>query len=257
MKNIRVFIIALLMTSCSVSMNVIPTINTPSFEEKNDWEVEMGITTNSVYENVNYALSDHWAITQSGFITYNSFSPRKYDPYEQPKLFDIDLNESPYASYKELYSDVSLGYYLRSNSLFQFVSVGYGLGDVRYQYKYSRDGGHDYQSSGLLQRVFGQYNVSYCWDNFDIGFALQAAYANLPLHSVVYNNFAQKTVADQRTRYHYVELKPFLYCEYGKKNVHYLAKFGVNTYPIYGNPETDQECTLLHCSVGCKIKLGK
>ncbi|MCQ2960349.1 MAG: hypothetical protein MJ198_09225 [Bacteroidales bacterium] len=255
MKKLFIIGIYIMVLSSCTSMNVIPTPTTPYFTGENNIEVELGYTTNSIYENFAYALSNNFAFMQSSFFTYNYLSHRKYDSYKQPfGLGPTPLFERNY-TYKELYSDIGIGLYKTQNNLFFLLMGGYGIGYSDYQYKYSRDGGREYTSNGVMQRIFIQYNTSYTHNKFNFGGALQFAYANLPLHSVVHNNFVDSTIVDRTMHYNYYEIKPFLYFEYIEKKICCVTKIGCNISNVLFSPKIDQQCTLFHCSVGIKLRL--
>lgn len=255
MKKLIVLGVYVMLLSSCTSMNVIPTPNTPYFNGGNNMEGEFGCTSNSIYENFAYSISSNFALLQSGFLTYNYLNPKKNDSYKQPfGLGPEPIFEKKY-TYKELYSDIGLGYYKTQGNLCLLLMGGYGIGYSDYQYKYSRDGGRKYISNGLLQRVFIQYNVGYAKDKFIMGGALQLAYANLPLHSEVHNIYVDSTIVDRTMLYDYFEIKPFLYFEYGKNKLCCITKVGCNISNVLFMPKVDQQCTLFHCSVGIKFRL--
>lgn len=230
MKQLITLIIGFIIAGCS-SMNIPPKLNTPSFEKKRQLEVELGTSTNSLYQNMSYSITNRFAVISSGLVSYDY-------------LFNVDYNTGGVIfeylpnPQKAKYLDIGLGLYQNDTKL-KSIFIGAGLGESQDPYK-----------SFFLQ---GNYGIKK--DKMEYGVTTRLSYIYYPY------TFMFKPNIEEIKEYNIFGLQPCVYFNF--TNNRFVYTFNAGTYLTNYNKYSDwfvrdyPQNTLIHLSVGLKYKIGK
>jgi hypothetical protein len=173
-------------------MYIPPSQNVPLLEKKNDGHVEAGVSTNSVYMSGAYALTDKYAVTVHGNMSFRNFS----------KWYDVlNKHETPYPApggpYEPILPPFDFLYFLESSAFsHRYIEAGLGrfnlrplsawklevFGGAGYGSAVERNGRYfDYFDSGTYKNKywlgFVQGNTGKKWRGLEYGVSLRIAYS--------------------------------------------------------------------------------
>jgi hypothetical protein len=256
MKHLIVVFTSLIIAGCS-SMNIPPKLNTPSFDKKGQMEVELGTSTNSLYQNMGYSITDNLSIISSGFISYDFLDKNEYAEYRWSGEY-FEYLPSPY---KNKYIDLAVGMYKSKNETLKSIYIGTGLGNSNYRYKYSSDGSQKYVRNNSYNIFFAQLNYGKMKDNLDYGLTSRISYSFYPFKSEILNSNSLNEDIKSNVEYHIFGIQPCVYLNITKNR--FVYTFNAGTYLTNYNKYSDwfvrdyPQNTLIHLSIGLKYKLGK
>jgi len=103
-RFITFWVIPILLQSCSTMY--IPAIRSiPLLEKQGEFQMEAGVSTNSVYANISGAITDNIAVSLNGNLSYRNFT----DYYD---LFTHKDDEGPNVKIKE-HDEENMYYFVR------------------------------------------------------------------------------------------------------------------------------------------------
>jgi len=240
-KRSYFFIIPLLLQSCS-SMYIPSVRSIPLLEKKGEFQGEAGVSTNSIYVNGGYALTDKMAIAVNGQLSYRNFSDR-YDLFTH-------INERPPSSgcgfsilcfepadtrgkFAHRYGEFSMGRIDMLPKVKKFrmeVFGGIGAGratDIDYFYNETR-----YKSDYCA--LFGQFNAGLKIKFLETGGSLRLVHSLFNYR--VYSNTNDFLYEDIFGGFH---LEPMIFARAGTENLKLALRCGFNlSFPIYLDKET-------------------
>lgn len=263
---------SLLFLSGCASMYIPPSANIPLLEEKNEGQIEVGVSTNSLYLLGNYAITDKLAIMASGNLSFYNFSHR-YDLFDGWKSMVLnhytDFTIDDY-DYSHVYGELGLGGYnlvdLPRLKLETFAGGGYGYAATdRSNHQKEMDAKNRY----FL--VFSQTNIAFRSklkkENYvEVGGAIRLAYSH-------FNYSFEPLYWDQEKlslRYNNIFIEPTALFRIGSQTVRFVFKVGLSirgTFEKYkemiingddypglknGKPVT----TKSHISIGINFRIG-
>lgn len=256
MKQLIILFISLIIAGCS-SMNIPPKLNTPSFAEKGEMEIELGASTNSFYQNIGYSITDKFALISTGLISYDFLYRNEYDSYNTGGLYYTYL-PSPY---EVKYIDFGFGLFDKNTYNLKSIYAGTGIGESNYRYKYSNDGGQQYRRKNSYNSFFIQLNYGEKMENMEYGFITRLSYIHYPFESQILNSNPLNDDIASYNEYNIFGIQPCLYLNIHKNR--FLYTFNIGAYLTNYNKYSDwlvrdyPQNTLIHLSVGLKYKIGK
>ena len=219
--NIVIVIITVIMYSCSPATYVRNTINSPLFEDKNEFQASAYMNLGELDLQTAYSLTSHIGVTanlytalpKSVFIKEGTYSQKKYD--------------------------FSLGYYTHLNDknyISAFVGGGQGFleGDVR------RHWANDYNIEWIKYNTdyiegYLQLNYYRKYNNWDIGFSLRNNFVHYKEYNYAnykdeYTGFSPVPIVFTDTIQQYnlngFVFDPVINLQYKSKKLRLLGQFG-------------------------------
>jgi len=234
MKATKVFflIISVILTGCS-SMYIPSSKNVPLFEKKNEVQVEVGASPNSVYMTGGYAFTNKYAFIVNGSMSFLNFS-KWYDIWwsseeERPSGF---LNgPSDHSSFAHRYIEAGFGRYNLLSSPRRFLRIdkfevfgGGGYGYALQSPKVAILENNFYENKYWLG--FVQANAGRRSKFYEFGFSLRLAFSRFnftyipeepwkgdPILKLNFNNF---------------HIEPLAVFRLGKGSIHGFVRGGFN-----------------------------
>ena len=264
--------LSLLLMSCA-SVYIPPTANIPLLDKKNEVQLEVGSSTNSLYLSSAYAITDNWALMAAGNVSFYNFSNR-YDLFDEFKNnFSggyLGPREKNY-DFAHWYSEFGFGridILKRQLKLEIFAGGGYGTSLGK---PFNTDK-TKYICSNEYFSVFTQANIGrkhMFKDNlfFGYGGALRLSYSHFDFFHLARTSTINSP--ELNVKYHNVHLEPTGVIMLGSPSVRFVLKIGValkytfdNYSPVqdygdyygllYGKPVT----THTNISVGVNFRIG-
>lgn len=242
MKKILYFL-PLVFSSCA-SLYIPPMVNAPLLKEKNETQLELSVSPNSIYASADYAFSEQYGIMINGNLSYGNVCD------ENDIFIEGEGSSSPYIDlsitgrYAHKYVEGAIGRFnlLQSEKTFleAFVGGGYGIADEN---KY-----HNKYSQVFVQGDFGQRLRILDWG---VSFRLSSAF-----HQFDWQDDYGKSFNENYAQFH---VEPMAFCRVGGEHFKFVPKIGLSL-PIstskFSNVEENildsdyYRTTLLHVSVG-------
>lgn len=268
MKNRFLLFVAILslfvFSSCS-SMYIPSMGNAPLLSEQGDIQAEVSLSTNAVQLCGAYAFSDHWAGMADVNISYGNFT-NFYDIYTSKDEDSTTLELSHWGKFNNRHYEVGVGYYNMCNSEhFKLEAFG-GLGycHAKDENDFKTDILEKYDSQYIM--TFAQINTGFASKYCDFGVAFRVAptFHTLKWESINYDDALLHTKGTENfTLWH---LEPLVFLRLGAGPVKAVAKAGcsfpysTNSYDTANDNVPNSmytKCTLIHCSIGACLQLGK
>ena len=250
--------ILLLLQSCASSMYIAPTRSIPLLEKKGEIHGEAGTSTNSLYANTSYAITDDIAVSLNGSLSYGNFS----DKYDLVTNNSHDLLSVTYFSgkFEHRYGEISVGKINMpiipsiKSELFGGVGIGRATDGSLLNDNYKSD----YYS------LFGQINFGFKRQIFELGWSVRLAYSGFDYTANMYST--KDGHVPYKNNFNVLHAEPMMFAAIGSKNLKLVYRYGINiAYTInpkkelagyYGFDRYDGvfEHTIFHLSLGISYR---
>ena len=268
MKRYIIFlVIPMVLQSCS-SIYIPATRSIPLLEKKGEFQGEAGISTNSIYANGSYAITNKIAASVNGNLSYRNFSNR-YDLLTDIYTKDPSGWFTPdyRGKFAHRYAEVSVGCInMLPNTppklplkLELFGGMGMGKSTDTDRFYYDSHYKSDYYA------VFGQGNFGIKHRIFEAGVSLRLAYSHFNYTADICNWQNEHSFYQNKTDV--IHAEPMFFARVGKGNLRFVYRLGVNfAYTLnpveefgdfrgfhgYGNLDH----TIFHLSIGASYRIG-
>lgn len=251
------------LSSCS-SMYIPSMGNAPLLEEQGEIQADVSLTTNAVQIGGAYAFTDHWAGLAGVNISYGNFT-NFYDIYTSKDEDSTTLELSRWGKFNNRHYEVGVGYYNMCNSehfkLEAFGGLGYSHAKDENDFK--TDVLEKYDSQYLL--TFVQLNTGFSSKYCDFGVAFRVAPT---FHTLQWETIHDDASLNAKGTEHFTifHLEPLVFLRLGAGPIKAVAKVGCSLPYSTDSYDTANDnvptsmytkCTLIHCSIGACLQLGK
>jgi len=252
---LSILTILLLLSSCS-SMYIPAVRSIPLLDKKGEFQAEVGASTNSVYANTSYAITDDIAVSLNGNLSYRNFT-NFYDIFT-PHIVDSDWFDS--GEFAHRYGEISVGKIniLSSPKIMKLeVFGGAGMGratDYDNWYK------SDYYS------LFGQVNFGIKLRNIEDGLSMRLAYSGFDYTDRHY--LGNNEYSTSQVNFNILHVEPMGCVRIGRGDLKVVLRGGIN-FAFTLNPKKEfaghygfdyvdgkVDCTIFHFSIGASYRLG-
>ena len=263
MKRLYLLIIPLLIQSCS-TMYIPASRSIPLLEKQGEFQMETGVSTNSVYANVSAAMTNDIAVSINGNLSCRNFTDY-YDVFTRkdakgPTGF---LAPDLRGMFAHRYGEISAGKINILPKLPMTLEIFSGAGMGRATDVFAERVSNfktDYYS------FFGQGNFGMKWQKVETGASVRFAYS---MFNYTYNHYGTNREDDFfQTIFSTVSFEPMGVVRVGKKNLKAVFRIGFNfMLPINLNKETARyyrgftdygnlDYTVFHFSAGLSYRIG-
>lgn len=278
MKNfllISVFFLSVFFQSCS-TMYIPLSQNAPLFEQKNEGQVELGASSNSVYLQGAYAFSDKYALIAHGNMSFRNFSGR-YD------IFNTIALSAPHKPYEPLWPPFDWGYFIKSSAFsHRYVELGggrYNIGSSTWKKELFAGGGCGYafehadnqtSKNGKFENKywlgFVQGNIGRKWKITELGWSLRMAASgfNFTTPSEISDFYPPYPYLNTNLYFHNIHVEPLFFLRTGKAPVQGFIRVGsslilplksfTEIYLPHGIEREKVRYTIFHLSAGICIR---
>jgi len=250
---IRCFIIIplVLFQACS-TMYIPPSMSTPLLDKKNDGQVDMGVSTNSVYLSGGYAFSEKYALIAHGNLSYFNFYKRFDNKNSRYNASGFYFDPFPTNAFAHRYAEFGVGRYNLLSSTTEKLELFGG-------------GGYGYATENQIYKNkywvgFVQGNMGRKWKVIELGLSFRMAYSGFHFS---YHSQTNST-NDIRLKFNNIHVEPLLFFRVGYDPAHFFLRAGISkTQPNksfsginlgYGIEGERLRYTVLHLSAGMSFR---
>ena len=249
----------------------IPAVRSiPLLEKKGEFQAEAGVSTNSVYANTSYAITDNIAISLNGNLSYRNFT-NYYDIFTHKddcgggSLGSFLTVPDPHGTFAHRYGEISVGKIdmlsaSRAITRGQKLEIFGGAGIGR-----ATEPGFDYPQCNYYS-LFGQGNFGKKRQNFETGVSMRLAYS-------LFDYIGERSIGNGeyslwQTYLNVIHVEPMFVLRLGRGNLKAVLRGGINlAFTLNPNEEHagrygfnyykgEVDWTIFHFSVGASYRLG-
>jgi hypothetical protein len=261
-KYFLLLIIPLLLSGCS-SMYIPSSKNVPLFENKNEMQIEAGVSPNSVYMTGSWAFTKKYALVVNGSMSFLNFSNR-YDIWRSSD----ELRPSEFFN-------------ITSSFAHRYIEGGVGkyniLSDSKWKLEVFGGGGYGYAlqspkvSSATISFYENRYWMGFAQGNIGRRHKILEYGASLRLACSGFN-FTYKydpTTQDEwdfNLKFNNIHIEPLVFLKIGKGSIRGFGRIGANiAVPLkslsdiklaYGIIDESLDYTIFHLSAGISYRFG-